>query len=92
MKKDEEFNFEFFGLLKMKCVNPTRRSIIIIIILSILIPVLLYILIEKYTTFSLKSIPLLVFNELLIKTTSNAKTYDKNGYEARNLEKVLSRM
>ena len=52
----------------------------------------LYILIEKYTTFSLKSIPLLVFNELLIKTTSNAKTYDKNGYEARNLEKVLSRM
>jgi len=44
MKKDEEFNFEFFGLLKMKCVNPTRRSIIIIIILSILIPVLLIIL------------------------------------------------
>lgn len=52
----------------------------------------MYILIEKYTTFSLKSIPLLVFNELLIKITSNAKTYDKNGYEARNLEKVLSRM
>ena len=52
----------------------------------------LYILIEKYTTFSLKSIPLLVFNELLIKTTSNAKTYDKNGYETRNLKKVLSRM
>ena len=53
---------------------------------------IVYILIEKYTTFSLKSIPLLVFNELLIKITSNAKTYDKNGYEARNLEKVLSRM
>jgi hypothetical protein len=53
---------------------------------------LMYILIEKYTTFSLKSIPLLMFNELLWKFKSNAKTYDKNGYEARNLEKVLSRM
>jgi hypothetical protein len=44
MKKDEELNFEFFGLLKMKCVNPTRRSVIIIVILSILIPILLIIL------------------------------------------------
>ena len=52
----------------------------------------MYILIEKYTTFSLKSIPLLMFNELLWKFKSNAKTYDKNGYKARNLEKVLSRM
>ncbi len=52
----------------------------------------LYILIEKYTTFSLKSIPLLVFNELLKKIKSNAKADDKNGYETRNLEKVLSRM
>ena len=41
MKKDEEFNFEFFGLLKMKCINPTNRSIIIIIILSILLLIIL---------------------------------------------------
>jgi hypothetical protein len=40
----------------------------------------------------LKSIPLLMFNQLLWKIMSNTKTDDKDGYEARNLEKVLSRM
>jgi len=53
---------------------------------------LVYILIEKYTTFSLKSIPLLMFNELLWEKKSNIKADDKDGYETRNLEKILSRM
>ena len=57
----------------------------------VMLPALMYILIEKYTTFSLKSIPLLKFNKLLWILKSNSKPDDKNGYKTRNFEKVLSR-
>jgi hypothetical protein len=33
-----------------------------------------------------------MFNELLWEKKSNTKTDDKDGYETRNLEKVLSGM
>jgi len=52
---------------------------------------LVYILIEKYTTFSLKSIPLIMFNQLLKEITSNTKTDDKYGYQTRDNKAVFSR-
>lgn len=50
----------------------------------------LYILIEKYTTFWLKSIPLIVFNKLLWDDKSNIITNDKNGYETRDFQTIFS--
>ncbi|MCE5226129.1 MAG: hypothetical protein LLG05_09770, partial [Porphyromonadaceae bacterium] len=49
----------------------------------------LYILIEKYTTFLLKSIPLKMFNALLCGIKSNIKTDDKDGYKTRNFKAVF---
>ncbi|NLH78749.1 MAG: hypothetical protein GX465_17140 [Acidobacteria bacterium] len=50
----------------------------------------LYILIEKYTTFSLKSIPLIMLNQLLWERKSNTKTDDKYGYETGDYKAVFS--
>ena len=41
MKKDEELNVEIGKLLKVKCVNPTYRSIIIVIIILTLLLIIL---------------------------------------------------
>ena len=51
---------------------------------------LVYILIEKYTTFPLKSIPLVVFNKLLWIDKSNIIKDDKNGYETRDFQTIFS--
>jgi hypothetical protein len=51
----------------------------------------LYILIEKYTTFSLKSIPLINSNPLLWQRSSNTKQDDKYGYETRDYEALFTR-
>jgi hypothetical protein len=51
----------------------------------------LYILIEKYTTFSLKSIPLINSNPLLWQGSSNTKQDDKYGYETRDYEALFTR-
>jgi hypothetical protein len=50
-----------------------------------------YILIEKYTTFSLKSIPLINSNPLLWQGSSNTKQDDKYGYETRDYEALFTR-
>jgi hypothetical protein len=50
----------------------------------------MYILIEKYTTFSLKSIPLIMLNQLLWERKSNTKTDDKYGYETGDYKAVFS--
>jgi hypothetical protein len=53
-------------------------------------PATLYILIEKYTTFLLKSIPLIKFNKLLWSRKSNKITDDKYGYETRDFKALFS--
>ncbi len=50
----------------------------------------MYILIAKYTTFSLKSIPLIMLNQLLWERKSNTKTDDKYGYETGDYKTVFS--
>ncbi|MFA5819305.1 MAG: alpha/beta hydrolase [Bacteroidales bacterium] len=55
------------------------------------IPIKVYILIEKYTTFSLKSIPLIKSNPLLWQGPSNTKQDDKYGYETRDYEALFTR-
>ncbi len=51
----------------------------------------LYILIEKYTTFSLKSIPLIKSNQLLWSRSSNTKQDDKYGFETRDYKALFTR-
>ncbi|GEM_PF-3129342 len=41
MKRDEELNVEIGKLFKVKCVNPTYRSIIIVIIILTLLLIIL---------------------------------------------------
>jgi hypothetical protein len=50
----------------------------------------LYILIEKYTTFHLKSIPLISANLLLWDLLSNTKRDDEYGYKTRDHETLFS--
>jgi len=49
-----------------------------------------YILIEKYTTFHLKSIPLISANLLLWDLLSNTKRDDEYGYKTGNHETLFS--
>lgn len=51
---------------------------------------LMYILIEKYTTFHLKSIPLISANLLLWDLLSNTKRDDEYGYKTGNHETLFS--
>ena len=51
----------------------------------------MYILIEKYTTFSLKSIPLIKSNQLLWSRSSNTKQDDKYGFETRDYKALFTR-
>ena len=51
----------------------------------------MYILIEKYTTFSLKSIPLIKTNQLLWSRSSNTKQDDKYGFETRDYKALFTR-
>lgn len=50
----------------------------------------MYILIEKYTTFHLKSIPLISANLLLWDLLSNTKRDDEYGYKTGNHETLFS--
>ena len=45
----------------------------------------LQILIEKYTTFSLKSIPLIGVKPVALQKQKQHKNYDKYGYQTRDL-------
>ncbi|MCK9423808.1 MAG: hypothetical protein M0Q38_14555 [Bacteroidales bacterium] len=49
----------------------------------------LYILIEKGTTFQLKSIPLIEVKPVALQTQKQHKNDDKHGYKTRDCPKVL---
>ena len=51
---------------------------------------LLYILIEKGTTFQLKSIPLIEVKPVALRTQKQRKTDDKHGYQTRDYQTIFS--
>jgi hypothetical protein len=51
---------------------------------------LLYILIENYTTFPLKSIPLIEDKPVALQVQQQHKNDDKHGYKTRDYQAVLS--
>ena len=50
----------------------------------------LYILIEKGTTFQLKSIPLIEVKPVALRTQKQRKTDDKHGYQTRDYQTIFS--
>ena len=50
----------------------------------------MYILIEKGTTFSLKSIPLIEVKPVALHEQKQRKTDDKYGYQTRDYQALLS--
>jgi len=54
----------------------------------LIIPV--YLLIENYTTFPLKSIPLIEVKPVALHRQQQHKNDDKHGYKTRDYPKVLS--
>jgi hypothetical protein len=50
----------------------------------------MYILIEKGTTFPLKSIPLIEVKPVALRTQKQRKTDDKHGYQTRDYQTIFS--
>lgn len=50
----------------------------------------MYILIEKGTTFQLKSIPLIEVKPVALRTQKQRKTDDKHGYQTRDYQTIFS--
>jgi hypothetical protein len=50
----------------------------------------MYLLIENYTTFPLKSIPLIEVKPVALQRQQQHKNDDKHGYKARDYQTVLS--
>jgi hypothetical protein len=53
-------------------------------------PCSMYILIEKGTTFQLKSIPLIEVKPVALRTQKQRKTDDKHGYQTRDYQTIFS--
>jgi hypothetical protein len=56
----------------------------------VIIKEFLYILIENYTTFPLKSIPLIEVKPVALHRQQQHKNDDKHGYKTRDYQTVLS--
>ena len=80
------------GIMQMTEKNVKSKewfNAIPLIFLEVIMPLKMYILIENYTTFPLKSIPLIEVKPVALQIQQQHKNDDKHGYKTRDYQTVL---